>query len=69
MEKKNSDARIAANSRYNAKAYDDIKVRTKKGTRTIIQDHAALQNESMQGYIKRAIKTLYKSETGKDIDL
>ena len=44
-----SEARRKANERYNAKAYDEIKVRVPKGHK------AELQNESLNGFINRAI--------------
>ena len=41
--------------RYNAKAYDEIKVRVFKGKKDIIQSHATTQSESVNGFINRAI--------------
>ena len=39
-ENKNSRARIEANNRYNAKAYDRINVAVPKGRKDIIKAHA-----------------------------
>lgn len=52
----NSKARIEANNRYNAKAYDRINIAVKKGSKAKIQAHAESKGESLNGFIKRAIK-------------
>ena len=52
---KNSQARIAANNRYNDKAYDRINIVVKKGKKEIIQAHAAAQGESVNGFVNKAI--------------
>ena len=54
-EKKNSDARIRANNRYNEKAYDRINIAVPKGKKEIIQTHAKEQGKSLNGYINEAI--------------
>ena len=41
--------------RYNAKAYDEIKVRVPKGEKDLIQAHAEAHGESTNGFINRAI--------------
>ena len=55
MERKNSAAKIAANSRYTKKAYDDIKVRVHKGKREVITEYAARKGLSLNGYITALI--------------
>ena len=50
-----SEARRKANERYNAKAYDEIKVRVPKGHKVELQAHAEQRNESLNGFINRAI--------------
>ena len=45
----------AVKDRYNAKAYDEIKVRVGKGQKDIIQSHAQACGESVNGFIGRAI--------------
>ena len=42
--------------RYNAKAYDEIKVRVGKGQKDIIKAHADSMGESVNGFISRAIE-------------
>ena len=54
-ENKNSKARIAANNRYNAKAYDRINIAVPKGDKDIIKDHAESKGESINGFVNRAI--------------
>ena len=50
-----SEARRKANERYNAKAYDEIKVRVPKGHKAELHAHAEQRNESLNGFINRAI--------------
>lgn len=45
----------AVKDRYNAKAYDEIKIRVPKGQKDLIQAHAEAQGESTNGFINRAI--------------
>lgn len=58
----------AVKDRYNAKAYDEIKVRVAKGCKEIVQAHAEAQGESLNAFINRAIKDTIqrdKTATGK----
>lgn len=41
--------------RYNAKVYDEIKVRVEKGRKESIRAHAEAQGESVNAFINRAI--------------
>lgn len=50
-----SKARHKANEKYNAKAYDEIKVRVGKGQKEVIQASAAECGESLNEFIKKAI--------------
>lgn len=62
-ENKNSRARIAANNRYNAKAYDRINIAVPKGQKDIIKAHAEKNGESVNGFVKRAIfETLQRDD-------
>lgn len=54
-ENKNSRARIEANNRYNAKAYDRINIAVPKGQKDIIKAHAESKGESINGFVNRAI--------------
>ena len=71
MEKqnKNSAAKIAANNRYNEKNYDRINIAVKKGAKDIIQSAAAVKGETINGYIKSAVKAKIKADTGEDVEL
>lgn len=51
------EARRKANERYNAQTYDEIKVRVSKGHKAELQTHAEQRNESLNGFINRAIDT------------
>ena len=54
-ENKNSRARIAANNRYNKKAYDRINIAVPKGKKEEIQAFAKEHGESINGFINRVI--------------
>jgi uncharacterized protein (DUF1778 family) len=54
-ENKNSKARIQANNRYNAKAYDRINIAIPKGQKATIQTAADREGESINGYVNKAI--------------
>lgn len=54
-EQKNSPAKIAANNRYAAKAYDRINLVVPKGRKAELQEVAQAQGESLNGFINRAI--------------
>ena len=51
-----SEARKRANEKYNAKAYDQIKVIVKKGQRDVIRAHAERKGMSLNGYINKLIE-------------
>ena len=58
----------AVKDRYNAKAYDEIKVRVPKGQKAAIQAHAESQGESVNGFISRAIENqMERDKIGYDI--
>lgn len=54
-ERKNSEARIRANNKYNEKAYDRINVAVPKGKKAELQSHTALTGESLNAFVNRAI--------------
>lgn len=45
----------AVKERYNAKAYDDIRLRVPKGDKEKIQTFAATNGETINGFINRVI--------------
>lgn len=56
IEKKNSDARIKANNRYNDKAYDRINIAIPKGRKAEIKSCADEKGESLNKYVVTAIE-------------
>ena len=48
--------------RYNAKAYDELKIRVPKGEKDKIKAHADNQGESLNGFVKRAIDETMKRD-------
>ena len=52
-----SEARRRANEKYNAKAYDEIKIRVNKGKKELIQNYAQEHGESVNAFINRLIDT------------
>ncbi len=59
----------AVKNRYAAKAYDRLQIIVKKGKKSELQDIADKQGESLNGYIKKAVREQYKKDTGNDIEL
>ena len=51
--------------RYNAKTYDEIKIRVPKGQKDLIQAHAEAQGESTNGFINRAISETMERDKAK----
>lgn len=62
-ENKNSKARIEANNRYNAKAYDRINIAVPKGQKDIIKAHAENKGESVNSFVNRAIDETMQRDT------
>ena len=55
----------AVKNKWNTKAYDRINLTVPKGQKAVIQDHAEAQEESVNGFIQRAIKETMKRDTEK----
>lgn len=53
--RKNSAARLEANNRWNAKNYDDIKLRVLKGERDRLKLYCIQQGISLNGFISGAL--------------
>lgn len=51
--------------KYNAKAYDEIKVRVFKGEKEKITAHADRHGESVNGFINRAIRETMERDSAK----
>lgn len=50
-----SDARRRANEKYNAKAYDEIKIRVPKGKKAFLMAKAERENSSLNSLITAAL--------------
>lgn len=50
-----SEARRRANEKYNAKVYEEIKIRVSKGKKETIQSHAETHGQSVNSFINAAI--------------
>ena len=55
--------------RFNAENYDRIEITVPKGQKAVIDTVAKSQGESINGYVKKAVKTQIKADTGDDVDL
>lgn len=53
----------AVKDRYNAKVYDEIKVRVAKGRKEMIRNHALAMQESTTAFINRAITETIQRDT------
>lgn len=59
---KNSEARIKANNKYVAKAYEHIQVRVKKGERDRLQKVVSARNLSINGFINSCMSHCIEHE-------
>lgn len=55
-EKKNSDAKIQANNRYTAKAYDRINIAIPKGRKATVEAMAAERDKTVNGLINQLLQ-------------
>ena len=60
-----SNAKIQAPAKYNAKAYDRIEIKVKKGQKAVIQAHAQGKGLSLNAYIVSLIEQdMHEQQTG-----
>lgn len=64
-----SQAQNKATQKYIKNNYDEFKIRLEKGKKDIIKNYANEVNESLNGYIKKAIADRIKNDTGDNIEL
>ena len=64
-----SKAQQKAVAKYMKNNYDEMKIRVAKGAKSLIEAAAKADNESINGYVKKAVKAKYEADTGNDIDL
>ena len=63
-------AQQKAVAKYMKKNYDEIKIRMSKGKKSELQEYAQEQNESLNGFINRAIgETIAKDKGGKQTSI
>lgn len=55
-EKKNSTARIQANNRYNAKAYDRLNIAIPKGRKEDVEEHARSKGETVNSLVNALLR-------------
>lgn len=56
-DKKNSDAKIRANNKYGAKAYDRLNIAIPKGQKATVEAAAQEAGESVNQYTQKALLT------------
>ena len=61
-ERKNSEARIRANNKYNEKAYDRINIAVPKGRKAEIKALAESRGQSVNAFVNEAIDAAMSSE-------
>ena len=59
-----SKAHVKATNKYNAKAYDNLRIVVKKGRKADIQAHAERQGESLNAFVGRAIEEAMMRDAG-----
>ena len=64
-----SEAQKRATMKYMKNNYDRLEIKVLKGSKQAIQDVAASVGESINGYVKKAVRTQIKADTGNDIEL
>ena len=63
--RKNSEARLNANNRWNAKNYDDIKIRVQKGERNRLKYYCTQHETSLNSFVTACVSYCISN----DIDL
>lgn len=63
MDTEKAKASTIAKNKYNAKAYDSLRIVVKKGRKAAIQAHAEAQGESINGFVTKAIEERINRET------
>ena len=53
---KYSESQKKAVKKYNAKAYDEIKIRVYKGNKAVISDYAASKGKSINGLVNELLE-------------
>jgi hypothetical protein len=65
MDESKGKSSTKAKNKYNAKAYDNLRIIVKKGEKDVISQHAKTRNESINGFVNRAIEeTIQRDQEG-----
>lgn len=64
-----SQAQNKATQKYIKNNYDEFKIRLEKGKKEVIKGYAEAVDESLNGYIKKAVTNRIKAETGDNVEL
>lgn len=64
-----SKSQQQAVKKYNAKAYEEIKVRVYTGKKSKVKAHAEQHGESLNGFINRAIDEAIERDAAKQNDV
>ena len=64
-----SKAQQAAVNKYIKNNYDRLNITIIRGTKRLIEAAAKADNESINGYVKKAVKAQYEADTGNKIEL
>lgn len=64
-----SKAQQAAVNKYIKNNYDRLNITIIRGAKQLIEAAAKADNESINGYVKKAVKAKYEADTGKEIEL
>ena len=64
MEESKAKASTIAKNKYNAKAYDSLRIVVKKGRKAEIQAHAEQRGESINAFVGRAIDEAKERDKG-----
>lgn len=65
MEDSKPKASTVAKNKYNAKAYDSLRIVVRKGRKADIQAHAEAQGESLNAFVGRAIDEAMERDKAK----
>ena len=64
-----TEAQKRAEKKWNSEKVDSLHVRVKKGMRESLQEHAEKRNETVNGFINRAIlETMERDNASEDIN-
>ena len=64
-----SKAQQAAVNKYIKNNYDRLNITIAKGAKSALEAAARADNESINGYVKKAVKAKYEADTGNEIEL